>query len=911
MPKYGQYNVPKSDTMVNLGTGQPNNLNLPIKWFQSTCAKMSTDMFGEDQNEHGQLLQYGAIEGYDDIRNKMAKWLTEKYYSNLKKRDLQVNHLIESKDIFMTNGNTGALHTLISKYTESTDYIIVENPTYFIAINMFKEYGLHVEGVNLENDGINISDLEEKIIQLNRDEKSKQSVLFYYMIPSYNNPTGITTSHEKRKKIAELCEKYDNFYVIADEVYHFLTWDENCYYYPMADYHPKIVSLGSFSKILAPALRVGWIYQNTNHLNYYDVHGIVTGTSGLNTSAVLDSSGGANPIGFKFIEYALEYDTDGIRHIDKIIKTNIDKLSNSCNLMLEYLSQYNNITYTLPKGGYFIWIQFKTIRNTTEFLKICEKNKVKFHPGIKFSTNSSFTNCIRLSFSYYDADDLIIGLERLMDSVVKYNSINVLINGASGKLGSLIKKEVLNSRDFNYVCDINRNLNKEDFNGIISYNSVIIDVSSNEATYNLLTFLINQKIYLPLIIGTTGLSEGTNILLDIYSKTSQVAHITNFSEGIPLFRKFAKLVNELNLEWKFEMTDIHHVHKKDAPSGTAKTIKNEIIRDVHINSIRKGEVIGEHTLELTNGSEVLKLTHSVNNRNTFAKGCINYLYWILLKNNGLYNYLDNKIETKYYNLINDKIVLIDITKDLPQVLINHIITNLNNTHKNLTKIVFLKHIKDSKYQTSIYGKIDETFCLINYCAYSLLSTINYIRDIDENTNGKFYVNNNYYSYTYTDEIGLLKLPSIDYLDDKSKDNIISDMINQMTNLTLYGVSRFIFDNTKYLLLELKDDIFHCDMLDTICTIINSEQSDKFNFIFINSNYYKIDDKNLINMRFFDSDSKEVSDNGIACAICFDYHLYHFVKKYNESHKIIIKMKDDKTIKLTYNSSEMFIYYDLI
>ena len=188
----------------------------------------------------------------------------------------------------------------------------------------------------------------------------------------------------------------------------------------------------------------------------------------------------------------------------------------------------------------------------------------------------------------------------------------------------------------------------------------------------------------------------------------------------------------------------------------------------------------------------------------------------------------------------------------------------------------MKHIKDSKYQTNLYGKIDETFCLINYCAYSLLSTINYIRDIDENTNGKFYVNNNYYTYTYTDEIGLLKLPSIDYLDEKSKDNNISDMINQMTNLTLYGVSRFIFDNTKYLLLELKDDIFHCDMLDTICTIINSEQLDKFNFIFINSNYYKTEDKNLINMRFFNSDSKEVSDNGIACGICFDYHLYHFV-----------------------------------
>lgn len=914
MPKYGQYNVPKSDTMVNFGTGQPNNLNLPIKWFQSTCARMSKDMFGADENEHGQLLQYGAIEGYDDIRNKMAEWLTEKYYLSLTNRDLKVNHLIEAKDIFMTNGNTGALHTLISKYTESTDSIIIENPTYFIAINMFKEYGLNVEGVNLDIDGINISNLEDKIIELNRDEKSKQSVLFYYMIPSYNNPTGITTSHEKRKKIAELCEKYENFYVIADEVYHFLSWDNKIDYYPMADYHPKIVSLGSFSKILAPALRVGWIYQNTNHENYYDVYGIVTGTSGLNSSAVLDSSGGVNPIGFKFIEYALEYDFDGIRHIDKIIKTNVEKLSNNCNLMLEYLSQFNNISYISPKGGYFIWIQFKTIRNTTDFLKICEKNKVKFHPGNKFSTNSSYTNCVRLSFSYYDADDLILGLERLMDSVIKYNCINVLINGASGKLGRLIKKELINNRDFNYVGDIKRNLNKVDFDGLISYNSVIVDVSSNEGTYNLLSFLINQNIYLPLIVGTTGLSDSTTKLLEIYSKTCQVAHITNFSEGIPLFRKFAKLINELNLEWKFEMTDNHHIHKKDAPSGTAKTIKNEIIRDVQIKSIREGEVIGEHTLELTNGSEVLKLVHSVNNRDTFAKGCINYLYWILTNKNGLYNFLDNKIETKEYNYVNDKIILIDMIKDLPQVLLNYIINNLDNCHKDLTKIIFLKHIKDSKYQTTIYSKIDNKFNSINYCAYSLMSTINYIKEIDENTNGKFYINNNCYSYTYTDEICLLKLPSIEYLNDKTKDNnIISDMINQMTNLILYGVSRFIFDDTKFLLLELKDNIFSCDMLDTICTIINSEQSydNKFNIIFINSNYYKLEDKNLINMRFFNSDSKEVSDNGIACAICFDYHLYHFVKKYNEPQKVIIKTKNDKSVKLTYNSSEIFIYDDLI
>ena len=94
---------------------------------------------------------------------------------------------------------------------------------------------------------------------------------------------------------------------------------------------------------------------------------------------------------------------------------------------------------------------------------------------------------------------------------------------------------------------------------------------------------------------------------------------------------------------------------------------------------------------------------------------------------------------------------------------------------------------------------------------------------------------------------MLKLPSIDYLNEKTKDNSISDMINQMTNLILYGVSRFIFNDTKFLLLELKDNIFNCDMLDTISTIINSEQSydNKFNIIF----YFIL--KSYHNFKFYD------------------------------------------------------------
>ena len=220
-------------------------------------------------------------------------------------------------------------------------------------------------------------------------------------------------------------------------------------------------------------------------------------------------------------------------------------------------------------------------------------------------------NCIRISFSYYSYNDLIVGLERLMDCIVKYNSINIKIMGSNGKLGSLIKKEILNIKDFNYMGDIKRTYSNADFDGLIPYNTVLIDVSSNEGTHDLLVFLMAHKLYYPVIVGTTGISQNTIEVMKVYSGLAPIAHITNFSEGIPLIRQFAKLFDSLTSEWKFAMTDIHHVHKKYDPSEISKTIKNEIVRETPIESIRTGEVIGEHVLELTNGSEVIKIIHSI------------------------------------------------------------------------------------------------------------------------------------------------------------------------------------------------------------------------------------------------------------------------------------------------------------
>ena len=275
----------------------------------------------------------------------------------------------------MTNGNTGALQLIMNLQMETGDEIIIEDPTYFIAQNIFDEYGLNINSIPMEEDGINIDLLEKKIIEIiDNDEKDVQSKIFLYTIPVHHNPTSITLSHYKRLRLAKLCQKYPKFYIIADEVYHFLSFNENESYYPLADYHHKIISLGSFSKLVSPGLRVGWMYQNVGKEKSI--------IESIKKSGSLDSSGGLNPLGFILIESAL---LDG--SLNKIIQNNISLLKTKCQNMIEYLQpqlqdkELNDIKIIIPKGGYFLWLELGI--DGTKFLDFAIQYKVRFHPGIK------------------------------------------------------------------------------------------------------------------------------------------------------------------------------------------------------------------------------------------------------------------------------------------------------------------------------------------------------------------------------------------------------------------------------------------------------------------------------------------------------------------------------------------------
>lgn len=898
--KYGQYSIPPSNQIIDFSIDHINKSLFPNKWFQETCLKLSTEPLAD-------ILDYGLTQGYSEVRTQLANWLCEKYYGNLVvEKPLQTSHKVVPSQLFMTNGNTGALHLLMSKYTESTDRILVDNPTDNKVLNIFKEYGLVIEGINTGKTGVDLDDLETKITSANSNPKLKQNLLFYYMVPTNNNPTGISLSHTKRLKLAELCEKFNNLYIIADESFHFLTWSETFPYYPMADYHPKIISLGSFSKILAPAIRVGWIYQNNLLDNYDDSYGFVIGETSLSNSAVLESSGGINPIGYKFVEHAL-HDTNGIRPIDTICQNYIDNLKDNCEMMTSYLQHYSNIDFVEPNGGYYLWVRLKTIKSLDDFAKYCLKNKVKIITGNNFYPEKTSSTFIRLSFSYYNSTDLLDGLERLMDCVHKYNRINVMISGATGKLGLQIKKEIFTNSDMNYVGDIGRNLSQVDFSELDPFNSIIVDVSSSEGTYNLIKFLLDRKISIPLIIGTTGLDKKTVDLVNKYAKSNIVAHISNFSRGLPLVKEFAKMTNLLENDWKFNLTDFKASENSSFPTEIAKTIMNEITRKINLES---GLTANTNTLELTNGWETLTITHKITDSNTFARGCIKYIYWILTKPVGLYHSIDSEASYLVGNYGNQNLVVYEIEKNLPACVLNKIMSNIVSIKPDTNKVAFVKHIDDDEFAIDIYQQHNSEGKLVNYCGYALMTGLKYILETYETKNGTINTSNATYNYTHTDSHYMMELPSVTYVSSKNQDDQISELISRITNLTLYGVSRYSYESEKYIILEMKEDVLNSEFLDTVCAIISSDLPDNsdYKILFINTSYYTGTAKNQIYLRCYDvSTGLEISDNGIGCVAVMEYYLYHFVKNYKESKYVEIFLPNSNTVNILYNGSTFHLY----
>lgn len=367
-------------SIISFAAGNPAPESFPV----DQLSEISADIF---KNAPVTALQYSLTEGYPPLRQAVAERLKNKFSIG---RDFDSTTIV-------TGGQQG-IELTCKAFCNEGDTVICENPTFIGALNAFRSNGVNTVGVELEDDGINIEKLEQTLA-------STKNAKLLYLIPTFQNPAGITTSYEKRKKIYELAKKY-KIVIIEDNPYGELRFagDEIPTIKSM-DTEGLVVYCGSFSKILSAGMRVGFmcapeeiISKTVVAKQVEDVH---------------------TNIFFQMLchRYMTEYDLDA--HIEGIRSLYRKK----CNLMLDELERNmpECVKFTRPEGGLFIWCTLPDCINLDEFVKAAIANKVAVVPGTAFNCDvDAPSNSFRLNYSTPSDEQIINGVKILGDTVKQF-----------------------------------------------------------------------------------------------------------------------------------------------------------------------------------------------------------------------------------------------------------------------------------------------------------------------------------------------------------------------------------------------------------------------------------------------------------------------------------------------------------
>jgi DNA-binding transcriptional MocR family regulator len=373
-----QVNVPPG--VIHFGVGQPGFDLLPIDLMQ----RAANLRLG--QGSDPALLNYGMEQGGDYFRQALADFLSRGY-----------DTAVAPDHLFTTNGISQALDMLCGLLTRPGDTIFVEEPTYFLALDIFHDRRLHVVPLPTDENGLVINALIDKL----RTEKP----VFLYTIPAFQNPSGTTLSLARRQELVRLSQEH-GFYILADEVYQLLGFADDgaesgtAVPPPMAHISPgdTVISLGSFSKILAPGLRLGWLEAAPALL------------AQLAATGLLQSGGGLNPFTAEIVRSAIEqgWQDEFLARLKAIYRSRAVVLSQALHHYLSDFAQFDE-----PEGGFFIWVKLPQIADTAVLLEGLRPYQVAYHPGAKFSAQAGLRQYIRLSFAFYDEAMLVEGVRRL------------------------------------------------------------------------------------------------------------------------------------------------------------------------------------------------------------------------------------------------------------------------------------------------------------------------------------------------------------------------------------------------------------------------------------------------------------------------------------------------------------------
>jgi DNA-binding transcriptional MocR family regulator len=302
----------------------------------------------------------------------------------------------------ITGGASQALDMLCLLLTQPGDIALVPSPTYHLALRVLRDHRLELLSVPSDNEGLQVDALEETLKSLQGRQKQPRLL---YLVSTFNNPTGITLDIERRKALAELARQYD-FIVVEDDVYYQLWYDQPP---PPAIYNlsnsESVIRLGSFSKILAPGLRLGWMTAAPQIVQR------------CIQSGVLDSGGGLGHftahVVAAFIELGL---------LDDHVETLCAKYLERRNLLIDALAAHlpEDCRWGTPPGGFYVWLRLPKEINSAVFLRTAEDAGVSYIPGAKFFVQGGGEDYCRLNFTMVSLAELEEGACRLGSALSKY-----------------------------------------------------------------------------------------------------------------------------------------------------------------------------------------------------------------------------------------------------------------------------------------------------------------------------------------------------------------------------------------------------------------------------------------------------------------------------------------------------------
>lgn len=372
--------------VISFAGGLPAPDLFPIERFKEAAEVVLTEM-GD------RALQYGTTEGYQPLREMIAR--------NAGKYGIQIS----ADNVMITTGSQQALDLLGRIFINRGDRILAESPTYLGALQAWNAYGVKYVTIPFDEDGMQTDLLESRL---------RTGLKFIYVLPNFQNPTGVTLSRERRMHLVEMANAY-GVPIVEDDPYGQLRYegehippvvvlDDEIRAKEVPIYSGNVIYTSTFSKILAPGLRLAWVVAPSDVIKK-----LVQAKQGcdLNTSTFN-----------QYLAYEVANGPWMKTHIQAIRETYKERRDVMLNALEEYMPE--GVNWTHPKGGLFLWVTLPEGINSSVIFPLAVEQKVAFVPGSPFHPLGGGENTMRLNFSCMKPELIDEGIKRLAE-VIKNN----------------------------------------------------------------------------------------------------------------------------------------------------------------------------------------------------------------------------------------------------------------------------------------------------------------------------------------------------------------------------------------------------------------------------------------------------------------------------------------------------------